>query len=53
MMYYLKFREVEIEQVIKEDEDYVVRYIMQNLLPQENTKGDDMVLLASSRKEER
>lgn len=42
---------VSIARIIREDEDCVLHYAMQNLSPRENVKGDDFVVLASTRKD--
>eukprot|EP00111_Clytia_hemisphaerica_P007195 TCONS_00020904-protein len=43
--------EVEILKEIKKSEDHVLRYKMSNLKPGCNTKGDDIIVLASCRQE--
>jgi hypothetical protein len=42
---------VEIVKEVIKDEDYILRYVMHNLSPTLNTKGDDIVVLASCRQE--
>ena len=48
---YLKLicRDVSIEKVINKNEDVVLHYCMNNITPNEKVKGDDFVVLASSR----
>ena len=41
---------VTVHQELRKDEDYILHYVMMNLLPRENVKGDDFVILASRRK---
>ena len=43
------FRDVSIEKVVNENEDVVLHYCMNNITPNEKVKGDDFVVLASSR----